>query len=62
MSRKAMSEERKAKTLPPAEEVIAAFDRQRAEAHELHRRHNEQVRASRAHDRPVSSERHKRQP
>jgi hypothetical protein len=54
-----MGEERKPRTASPTEEVIAAFDRERAEARELHRRHGEQIRASRAHDRPASSERHK---
>ena len=42
------------------EEIIAAFDRERAEAKELHRRHGEQVRASRANDRPVTDDRKRR--
>jgi hypothetical protein len=50
-----MSEERNVNSLP-TEEVIAAFDRERAEAHELRRRHLEQLRASRAHDRPAGTE------
>lgn len=39
------------------EEVIAAFDREREQAREWGRRHTEQVRASRANDRPVHTER-----
>jgi hypothetical protein len=38
-----------------AEEIIAAFDRERAEAHELSRRYIERVRAAREHDRQVTS-------
>lgn len=38
------------------EEVIAAFDRERDEAHEHSRRHSERVRNSRS-DRPYSSDR-----
>jgi hypothetical protein len=34
-----------------AREIIDAFDRERAEAHEHHRRHNEWVRRSREKDR-----------
>lgn len=43
-----------------AEEVIAAFDRERAEAHELNRRYVERVRASRENDRQfTTSPRHR---
>jgi hypothetical protein len=35
------------------EAIIAAFDRERDEAHELSRRHSEQVINSRRNDRPV---------
>ncbi len=38
------------------EDVIAAFDRERAEANELRRRHAEQVRSSRSNDRPVPND------
>jgi hypothetical protein len=38
-----------------AEEIIAAFDRERAEAHELNRRYIERVRAAREHDRQLTS-------
>jgi hypothetical protein len=50
-----MGEDRK---LPntPTEDIIAAFDRERAEANELRRRHSEQVRSSRTNDRPVRNE------
>ena len=41
--------------LTRAEEVIAAFDRERAEVHELNRRYVERVRALREHDPPVTS-------
>ena len=44
----------------PAEEIIAAFDRERAEAQELHRRHTEKVRAAHAHDRQSLIERRRR--
>jgi hypothetical protein len=40
-----------------AEDVIAAFDRQRDEARELNRRHTQHVRASRADVMPVRIER-----
>jgi hypothetical protein len=58
--RRNMGEDRKASHIRP-EDVIAAFDRERAEARELHRRHGEHVRASRAHDRPAPSDHHKGQ-
>jgi hypothetical protein len=50
-----MGEDRKSQR-KPAEEIIAAFDRERAEANELRRRHSEQVRSSRANDRPAASD------
>ncbi|MGE3341890.1 MAG: hypothetical protein AB7L71_00535 [Vicinamibacterales bacterium] len=53
-----MVESRKKRTA--AEEVIAAFDRERAEAHEHRRLLAERIRASREHDRPVQDDkRHK---
>jgi hypothetical protein len=50
-----MGEDRKS-THRHAEEVIAAFDRERAEANELRRRHSEQVRSSRSNDRPAGND------
>jgi hypothetical protein len=50
-----MREDRKSPNTP-TEDIIAAFDRERAEANELRRRHSEQVRSSRANDRLVRSE------
>ena len=38
------------------EEIIAAFDRERAEARELNRRYIERVIASREHDRQFTSD------
>ena len=38
------------------EETIAAFDRERAEAHELNRRHHEIMERSRRNDRLVTHE------
>ena len=55
-----MGEDKKGQKVRPAEEIIAAFDRERAEANDLHRRHTELVRASRTNDRPVQSGRKKR--
>jgi len=52
-----MSEERKSIDASLAEDIIAAFDREREEAKELRRRHSELVRASRSNDRPAPSER-----
>jgi hypothetical protein len=49
---RAMGDDRKS-THHSAEEIIAAFDRERAEANEFYRRHSEQVRSSRANDRPA---------
>lgn len=52
-----MGESKKQRT---TEEVIAAFDRERAEAHEQRRLLVERIRASREHDRPVKNDkRHK---
>jgi len=39
------------------DEIIAAFDRERAQAQELNRRHTEHVRTTRTHDRPASTDR-----
>jgi hypothetical protein len=50
-----MGEDRKSPNVP-TEEIIAAFDRERAEANELRRRHNEHVRMSRAKDRPFETQ------
>ena len=50
-----MREDRKAPNVP-AEEIIAAFDRELAEADELKRRHLEHVRSSRTYDRPINQE------
>jgi hypothetical protein len=44
-----------------AEEIIAAFDRERAEAQELHRRYAERIRAAREYDRPFTSNPRRRQ-
>jgi hypothetical protein len=50
-----MGEDRKS-SHTPTEDVIAAFDRERAEANELRRRHIEQVRSSRSNDRTVGND------
>jgi hypothetical protein len=52
-----MGEDRKQEEVPPTEDIIAAFDRERDEANELNRRHTEQVRSSRTNDRPVRNDR-----
>jgi hypothetical protein len=44
----------------PTEDILAAFDREWAEAQELNRRHTEQVRNSRADDQPVRIERRRK--
>jgi hypothetical protein len=44
----------------PTEDILAAFDRERAEAQELNRRHSEHVRNSRADDQPVGMERRRK--
>ncbi len=43
-----------------AEDIIAAFDREREIAQELNRRHTEHVRSSRSDDRQVSADRRQR--
>jgi hypothetical protein len=44
-----------------AHDIIVAFDRERAEAHEHHRRHMEWKRRSRERDRIVTNERQRKQ-
>ena len=44
-----------------AEDIIAAFDRERQTAQELNRRHTEHVRSSRSDDRQVNTEHRRRQ-
>ena len=51
-----MGEDRKVTKLPRTEDIIAAFDRERAQAQELRRRHYERLRATRGHDRPARRE------
>jgi hypothetical protein len=51
-----MGEDRKASQFPRTEDIIAAFDRERAQAQELRRRHYEYLRAARGHDRPARRE------
>ena len=51
-----MAESTKPKDSRP-EDIIAAFDRERDQAREWNRKHAEQVRGSRTHDRPVFIER-----
>ena len=48
-----MGENTKPPPVRPAEDVIKAFDREREQANELKRRHDEQVRTNRANDRPA---------
>lgn len=52
--------ERKKGKQTTSEKVIAAFDRERDQAHEWNRRFTEQVRESFANDRPVYIERRRR--
>lgn len=59
-SQKAMREERDSRSERPAEDIIAAFDRELEEAHELHRRHTEHVHTTRANDRPIRTDRRRR--
>jgi hypothetical protein len=54
---KTMRDERSTKRAS-RDEVIAAFDQARAEAHELQRRHREQVRSSHDNDRPARNDRY----
>jgi hypothetical protein len=44
----------------PADDIIAAFDREREKADELRRQHTERVRNARANDRQVWSDREPR--
>jgi hypothetical protein len=53
--------ERKPKTHRQTEEIIKAFDRERAQAQDLSRRYQEETASSRARDRQVLIER-RRQP
>ena len=55
-----MRDERDSGSPRPAEDILAAFDRELQEAHELNRRHSEHVRTSRANDRPVRNDRRRR--
>jgi hypothetical protein len=48
-----MAEKKKEQEETPAQEIIAAFDRERAKAQEFQRRHTETVRDSRTRDRHV---------
>jgi hypothetical protein len=59
--KKTMPEERTTKHDSPTEEIIAAFDREKARADELRRNHLEHVRSTRANDRPARNERWPRQ-
>ena len=52
--------ERKKSPESRAEEIIAAFDRERAVARELNRRHTEHVRSSYSRDRQVHIDRRRR--
>jgi hypothetical protein len=52
-----MGESNKRNSRRVTEEVIAAFDREREEAHEHVRRHLERLRSSSQNDRQVSSDR-----
>lgn len=45
-----------------AEDIIAAFDRERELAQELNRRHNEHVRSSRRDDRQVNNTERRHRP
>jgi hypothetical protein len=55
-----MAERKKPDTVRPTEEIIAAFDREQAEARELNRRHTEAVRDSQRRDSFVRIERRRR--
>jgi hypothetical protein len=55
-----MGERKKPQQVQPTEEIIAAFDREQAEARELKRRHTEAVRDSRNRDTYVKIERRRR--
>ena len=56
-----MSDSNKRNTRRVTEEVIAAFDREREEAHEHVRRHLERVRSASQNDRPASNDRQRQQ-
>ena len=56
-----MGDGNKRNTRRIAEEVIAAFDREREEAHEHARRHIERIRSNSQNDRPASSDRQRQQ-
>lgn len=55
-----MGERKKPHEIQPTEEIIAAFDREQAEARELKRRHSETVRDARHRDTYVKIERRRR--
>ena len=55
-----MGESKEPRERPPTEEIIAAFDRERAALEELHRQHTEKVRAAHADDRQSLIERRRR--
>jgi hypothetical protein len=54
--RRAMREERKSPNCA-LDEIIAAFDREREQAQDLHRQHCELVRSSRTNDQPIAQDR-----
>jgi hypothetical protein len=55
-----MGERDKPRERKPAEEIIAAFDRERAKSQELQRQHTENVRNAHANDRQSFIERRRR--
>lgn len=55
-----MGEKKFKKSGTATEEVIKAFDRERAEAHEHRRRLAEQIKTWREHDRPVQHDDHRK--
>ena len=59
-SRTTMGDSKESRERKPTEEIIAAFDRERAESQELNRRHTEKVRAAHADDRQSFIERRRR--
>lgn len=54
-----MGEKSQSQNVMSMEDLLAALDRERAAAHELNRRHSELVRASRARDCQIGTERHR---
>jgi len=56
-----MGEQITGKKVRLADDIIAAFDREREKADELRRQHTDQVRNARANDRPVYPDRKSRQ-